>query len=121
VALGLLALGVPSCGRTDAVEGAIRSAKDRSVPPGGRLIPLSGPARDTEAVKASWEVEAVMGWDAYAGWVASRMPEFQVRARDEKTLRLSRTLEADVFTVDFRPRPSDRDARVEVAFESRPF
>ena len=74
---------------------------------------------------SGWKIAAgargSTSWAVFAGWVASRMPEFQVRARDEKTLRLSRTLEADVFTVDFRPRPSDRDARVEVAFESRPF
>jgi hypothetical protein len=72
-------------------------------------------------VKASWEVETIMAWDVYAAWVVSQMPEFQVRHKDEETLRLSRPLEADVFTVSFRPKPSDRDRRVEVAFESRPF
>jgi hypothetical protein len=121
VTLALLGLGVLSCGKTDAVGDAIQSAKDRSVPTGGRLLPLYGPGRDKGSVKASWEVETIMAWDVYAAWVVSQMPEFQVRHKDEETLRLSRPLEADVFTVSFRPKPSDRDRRVEVAFESRPF
>jgi hypothetical protein len=121
VTLGLLAIGALSCGQTDPVGEAIQSAKDRSVPPGGRLIPLYGPARDEESVKASWEVETRMAWDVYAAWVVSQMPEFRVRQKDGDVLSLSRPLDADVYALSSRPKEADKSAKVEVAFEARPF
>lgn len=121
VTLGLLAIGVLSCGRADPVGDAIQSAKDRSVPPGGRLSPLYGPARDKESVTASWEVETGMAWDVYAPWVVSQLAEFHVQQRDGDVLRLSQPLHADVYMLTFRRKQADEDAKVEVAFESRPF
>jgi hypothetical protein len=121
MAMGLAVLGVVSCLKLpDPIERDIQSVKDRSVPPGGRLIPSYGRGREGQVLRAAWEIETDMTWNAYAAWVVAQLPEFQVRANDAVSLRLSRPLEGDVYMLTFRRKPAGQSRQIEVAFEARP-
>ena len=121
VAVGLAVFGLVWCGKEpDPIRRDIQSVKDRSVPPGDRLIPSYGPRREGRILRASWEIETEMAWSAYAAWVVAQLPEFQVRGSDGDGLRMSRPLEGDVYTLTFRRKPADQGL-VEVTFVAQPF
>lgn len=121
VAVGLAVLGLACCAKEpDPIGRAVQSVKDRSVPPGGRLIPSYGPGREGQVFRASWEIDTDMTWSAYATWVVAQLPEFQVRANDVDSLRMSRPLEGDVYTLTLRRKPAQKSV-IEATFEARPF
>jgi hypothetical protein len=121
VAICLAAFGLFCCFEPDPIGRDIQSVKDLSVPPGGRLMPLDGPRREGQRVRATWEVETDMAWDAYAAWVTAQLPEFQVRANDAEGLRLSRPLEGDVYTLTVRRKAANERPLIDVTFEAQPF
>jgi len=119
--MGLAALGLVCCLKLpDPIERDIQAVKDRSVPPGGWLIPSYGPGRGGQVLRAAWEIETDIAWNAFTAWVAVQLPEFQVRANDAVSLRLGRPLEGDVYTLTFRRKPAGQRRQIEVAFEARP-
>jgi hypothetical protein len=122
VAVGLAVLGLVCCAKEpDPIGRDVQSIKDRSVPPGGRLIPSYGPGRGGQVFRASWEIEADIAWSAYAAWLVAQLPEFRVRADDGEALSLSRPLEGDVYILTLRRKPAEKGLLVEATFESRPF
>ena len=122
LAVGLAALGLAACSRKpDPIGQDIPSVKMRSVPPGGRLRSSYTPVHDGQALRASWEIETDMAWDAYTAWVVAQLAEFRVQADDTGSLRLSRSLAGDVYTLAFRRKPTAQSLRIEATFEARPF
>ena len=85
------------------------------------MIPGDAPRHDGQALCASWQVESNMQWQAYRGWVTTQLFEFRLANSEADSLRLSRALEGDVYSVTLNRSPRQGDLLVEATFQALPF
>ena len=120
--LGLAAIALSGCGSTpDPIDRDVDSVKARSIPPGARLSEVTSLRREHETAHAEWQLEIGMPWDAYADWVTPRLSEYRLVRRDGSGLLFSRQLDADVYVVELKRKPGEKDLTVQASFEARPF
>ena len=120
LAVALLAVGSARCGGPDrSFEPVVFGLMERSKPEGGQVSGFSRIRRDESGVHASWEIETGMAWPAYSEWVRRRVPpDFRAVDADGPSLTFRKSMEADVYTLQFEPIAST--SRVRATFEGRP-
>lgn len=120
--VGLAALALAACVKQlDPIEAGIQSVRERTVPAKGRLLSGYPPSRRGQVLRASWEIETEMEWDAYAAWVKGQSPDFKAASSEPGALRFSRPLEGDVYSVTLKPQPLGGSLLIEATFEASPF
>jgi hypothetical protein len=117
-----LALALAGCAqRQDPIAADAESARERTVPSGGRVVRASPLRRETHSARASWEIETGMAWNAYAAWVQGRLGDYRLVERGPDRLRLTRALAGDVYVLVLVAKPGSRSSTIEVSFEAAAF
>lgn len=118
--IAFLAIVCARCGGPDrSFEPVVFGLMERSKPEGGQVSGFSRIRRDKSGVHASWEVETGMEWPAYSEWVRRRVePDFSAVGGDGSSLTFRKSMEADVYILQFEPTAST--SRVRATFEGRP-
>lgn len=123
-ALVLGALGVSglACQRpATTTSHRVASLRERTIPPGAKLIDLTGPTEDDSGLKATWELETDMAWDAYTAWLAGQVSDdFEAEPGQESRLIWRQALPGDSLTLSFEPLSSQPPLRVLATFIGRP-
>ena len=111
--VALVAIGSARCGGPDrSFEPVVFGLMERSKPEGGQVSGFSRIRRDDSGVHASWEVETGMEWPAYSEWVRRRVPpDFSAVAGDGSSLTFRKSMEADVYMLQFEPIASTSGVR----------
>ena len=121
-ALVLAAIIICACGSPNPVEQDIRSVQERTIPAGGRLTAAYSAQREGTSLRATWEIETDMSWEAYSRWIAPRLADFQQRASPDGTLRFARILEGDSYSVVFKRKGQESERlAIQASFEASPF
>ena len=105
----------------DPIMADVESARDRTLPPAGRIVTFPPLRRDEHRARASWEIETEMSWDGYTAWVEARLGEYRLAEKGRDQLRLTHQLEGDVYVLVLVAKPDSRSLRIEASFEARPF
>jgi len=63
-----------------------------------------------------------MSWEAYSRWVAPGLAEFQQRPSPDGTLRFTRALEGDSYSVVLKRKGHESERlAIQASFEASPF
>jgi hypothetical protein len=78
--------------------------------------------REGARIRATWDVETGMGWNAYRQLVASRFEDYRVVQRGEEGLSLTKRLPGDSVSILFaRGEATVGRLTVSAIFEATPF
>jgi hypothetical protein len=92
------------------------------IPADGTLIASYAPHREGISLRATWEIETDMSWEAYSGWVVPRLAEFRQRPSPDGTLQFTRALESDSYSLVLEQKGHEsRRLTIQASFESSPF
>lgn len=118
----LLALGLEGCAQPNPIAAELQAAKKLSVPWGASVTNASPTRREGERIRATWDVETGVSWEAYRQLVTSRFEDYRVVERGEEGLSLTRRLARDSVSIALaRGRATDGRLIVSAAFEATPF
>ena len=122
MAIAIVGAVFATCAKpVDPIVAEVESARDRTVPPAGRIVSSYPLQRDRGLARATWGIETEMAWSAYTEWVRPRLGEYRLVAQGRDRLLLSRQLEGDVYTLVLVEKPSSASLRIEASFEATPF
>lgn len=100
---------------------AVFELEERTLPPGGTIVSLTGPIQDETGVRAEWELETRMSWTTYTQWVSRKLrKDLRADPLHDYTLTFRKSLPGDEVTLRLVRRPSGNLLRVLVTFTADP-
>lgn len=122
LAFAVFGFALAACGKPpDPVATDVEATRDRTVPPGARIVTFYPLRRDDHSARASWEIETEMSWSDYTARVEQRLGEYRLAEKGRDRLRLSRQMDGDVYVLVLVAKPDSKSLRIEASFEARPF
>ena len=116
--LALLMFGA-NCQRPDTVQEEIQRVRERTMPPGSRLVRIAVMERSPQSVTATWELETSGAWKQYSDWTAERLAGDYVTAESSDSRRvLRRNLPGDVYFLQIEQTSTGSPLRVRACFSA---
>jgi hypothetical protein len=96
--------------------------QERTLPPGAKILNLTGPTEDEWGQKARWELETEMTWQTYKTWVSRELLRegFRADSVQESGLILRKPLPGDALTLNVEKLSNSPRLHVRVTFTALP-